>query len=89
MARHKNVDWFFEDKLCSWEEVQVAVMMDIRDELKFLNGSMNSIKHFFHNLGTEHCRVIVQEQFFRTSRRRRDRLAFKKKQRRRGERQTI
>jgi len=39
-TRHKDVDWRLhanESGTCSWDVVKVAVLMDIRDELKKLN----------------------------------------------------
>lgn len=37
MARHKDASWTLSDRVLSWEEVNTAVLMDIRDELKTLN----------------------------------------------------
>lgn len=37
MARHPNVDWNLPDSLKTWEQVNTAVLMDIRDELQRLN----------------------------------------------------
>lgn len=37
MARHPYADWKLNERCTSWEEVQVAVLMDIRDELQKLN----------------------------------------------------
>lgn len=37
MARHPNVDWNLPDPLKTWEQLNTAVLMDIRDELKTLN----------------------------------------------------
>ncbi len=39
MARHKDVDWNLSDTgagVSTWEEVGVAVLMDIRDRLNVL-----------------------------------------------------
>lgn len=36
MARHRDGDWDLPDDI-SWDKVPVAVLMDIRDELKTLN----------------------------------------------------
>jgi hypothetical protein len=42
MARFKDVEWVFRPagngSVETWEQAQVAVLMDIRDELKRLNG---------------------------------------------------
>ena len=38
MARHLNADWSLPDICQTWEQVQVAVLMDIRRELVKLNG---------------------------------------------------
>lgn len=38
MARHKDGDWKLpEGRLETWEQVNSAILMDIRDELKQLN----------------------------------------------------
>lgn len=35
MARHKNAEWDLPGpKIGTWEQIQVAVLMDIRDELQ-------------------------------------------------------
>lgn len=41
MARHKNASWHLSDPAARWEEVQVAVLMDIRDELQRLNSLLH------------------------------------------------
>jgi hypothetical protein len=37
MARHKDANWSMGDPVDTWAQVQVAVLMDIRDELKISN----------------------------------------------------
>ena len=40
MRRYKDTDWEIipdKDNRCTWVQVQAAVLMDIRDELKKLN----------------------------------------------------
>lgn len=37
MARHKNAQWNLNEKVQSYEELNAAVLMDIRDELQTLN----------------------------------------------------
>lgn len=37
MARHANLDWDLPSDRVSWEQVNTALLMDIRDELKRLN----------------------------------------------------
>ncbi len=37
MARHKNVQWNCGDEPVARDLVQIAVLMDIRDELQLLN----------------------------------------------------
>ncbi len=37
MARHKDTNWNLPEVATAWEHVQVALLMDIRDELKRLN----------------------------------------------------
>lgn len=34
MARHKDRDWNLPDKAQDWGQVRVALLMDIRDELR-------------------------------------------------------
>lgn len=37
MARHKDADWNLPNLIGTWERVNTAVLMDIRDELYRLN----------------------------------------------------
>ena len=37
MARHKDSSWSLPEQVVNWEQAGVAVLMDIRDELKTLN----------------------------------------------------
>ena len=37
MARHKDSYWDFPAKPTQWDQVQAALLMDLRDELKQLN----------------------------------------------------
>ncbi len=37
MARRKDVNWNISEPTQTWVEVQAAILMDIRDELKELN----------------------------------------------------
>lgn len=37
MARHKDEYWNLPAKAENWQQVEVALLMDIRDELKRLN----------------------------------------------------
>ena len=37
MARYAHRDWSLPETLGDWTQVQVAVLMDIRDELKKIN----------------------------------------------------
>jgi hypothetical protein len=49
MARKKDVEWTLPEKLEDWTQVNAAILMDIRDELKKLNELMhcsNVIKGF-------------------------------------------
>jgi hypothetical protein len=42
MARHKNVDWNLTGpNPATWQEVEIAVLEDIRDELQRINGVLN------------------------------------------------
>ena len=36
MARYKNANWRLDDPVTNWEQVYIAVLMDIRDELQTL-----------------------------------------------------
>lgn len=45
MARHRNANWEFPDKIVNYEQAGVAVLMDIRDELRKLN-SLLSCQNF-------------------------------------------
>lgn len=40
MPRHKNTIWNFNPEPKTWEEIQAALLMDIRDELQTLNSVM-------------------------------------------------
>lgn len=40
MGRRKDVNWDLPERVETWEQVQVAVLMDIRDELKQLNRTL-------------------------------------------------
>jgi len=37
MARHKDEDWNLPERLIGWDQVNAAILMDIRAELKRLN----------------------------------------------------
>lgn len=37
MARHKDANWNLHDRIQTWDEAQVSVLMDTRDELQKLN----------------------------------------------------
>ena len=41
MARHKDSYWQLPQELRDWEEVGIAVLMDIRDELQHLNRTLD------------------------------------------------
>ena len=40
MARHKDEDWILYDP-ASWNDINAALLMDIRDELKRLNSILH------------------------------------------------
>jgi len=42
MARHANVSWSLPEKITTYDLVQVAVLMDIRDEIKILRRTIES-----------------------------------------------
>jgi hypothetical protein len=71
MARHKDVDWNLPQGTPhhSWESINAALLMDLRDELKASNqiaretkNSIDSIRHFFHALGQERLKLLVREK---------------------------
>lgn len=37
MARHKDTEWNLPERFPDWNHAQVALLMDLRDELKQLN----------------------------------------------------
>jgi hypothetical protein len=41
VARHKDADWNLPERLATYDQVEVAVLMDIRDELKRLNRTLS------------------------------------------------
>lgn len=41
MARHKDANWNLSEPALTWEQAQIAVLMDIRDELKSINRLLN------------------------------------------------
>jgi hypothetical protein len=41
VSRHKDVDWRLPDKLQQWDQVNTAILMDIRDELRRLNALLH------------------------------------------------
>jgi len=57
MARHKDADWCLPGpKLDTWQQVEVAVLMDIRDELKRLN--MGSRKPYFAEVFRQFGQIV-------------------------------
>ena len=68
----KDSNWNIKKDLSGnycWEAATIAVLMDIRDEIKESNRissqSMNgidSIRHFFHALGQERLKLITKEK---------------------------
>jgi hypothetical protein len=44
MARHKDDIWNLPDKPTDWGQAEVALLMDLRDELKLLVGELRSIR---------------------------------------------
>ena len=58
MARNKDLNWDTEQR--TWDAIQVAVLMDLRDELKAsraelraINNDMSVIRHWFHQAGLQ------------------------------------
>jgi Tfp pilus assembly protein PilO len=49
VARHKDANWDLSGPAVKrWEEVNAALLMDLRDELKELNRQMKSINNVLH-----------------------------------------
>lgn len=46
MARHKDGDWNLHDPATTSLECIIAVLMDVRDELKELNGNISGQRYF-------------------------------------------
>lgn len=46
MARHKDGNWNIPDKVENYEQASLAVLMDIRDELKENGRRLNRIEGF-------------------------------------------
>jgi hypothetical protein len=44
MARHKDIEWNCGDSPVTKDLVQIAVLMDIRDELKALNNKLDCFR---------------------------------------------
>lgn len=44
MARHKNVNWKLPEGSVTWEQAQLAVLMDLRDELKLVGDELRIIR---------------------------------------------
>lgn len=43
MFRHKNIEWILPEKP-TYEQAQLGVLMDIRDELKEINNSLRVLR---------------------------------------------
>lgn len=76
----------------TWERVQLAVLMDLRDELKESKrlhretlDSINAIRHFVHALGGEKIKLLIREHHrtasLKLQRRRRAQAAARRKSR--------
>jgi len=37
MRRHSNVNWILSENVQTWDQVNAAILMDIREELRNLN----------------------------------------------------
>jgi hypothetical protein len=44
MSRRKDVDWNIPEKELTWEQASVAVLMDLRDELKEISHSVSVLQ---------------------------------------------
>lgn len=57
MARHKNADWNLAEDRPGWEGAQLAVLMDIRDELQTLNRLLHCVN--FQNIPHKLDRIEI------------------------------
>jgi hypothetical protein len=48
MARHKNADWNLSNPAKTWEEVNAALLMDIRDELQGVRAELKQLNNLLH-----------------------------------------
>jgi hypothetical protein len=48
--RHKNVEWQLGDPIPTWERVEVAVLMDIRDALQAINNKLTGVGPTVHKI---------------------------------------
>lgn len=44
MPRYRNSEWNLPDKLENWTQVNTALLMDIRDELKAVNEKLSVLQ---------------------------------------------
>lgn len=44
MARHKNANWLLNEPAKTWDECQLAVLMDLRDELRDMNHKLSVLQ---------------------------------------------
>ena len=61
--------------------ISVAQLILIRDIMKEIRDGINTIRHFFHAIGQERLRLIVQEEGYRAAKKRSDRLSKKRRER--------
>ena len=74
MARHKDKDWNLPDRLETWEQVGVAVLEDLRDELRHIRRLMECPNVRAGLLAMQELRNLAKS-FWVKKRRRRKRKA--------------
>ena len=72
----------YEDDSPTWASIQGIAALRQLERLQEIANSLVTIRHFFHAIGTERCRLIVQEAGMEAQAKRRKRLARKRKARR-------
>lgn len=72
MARYKDRAWNLPDSL-TWEQVHVAMLMDVRDELKALNDELKALNRLLrcpNFLDMPHTLVKIERNTKKPKRRR-------------------
>ncbi len=77
-----------DGKAPTWERLQIAIMLDIRDTLweqkriqREQADSLNTVRHFFHRLGERKIKRLIDESFRKADLQRSRRLRYNKSRR--------